>query len=87
MADSLFSRRDFSRALGALAVAFTAPRLPLTLDVQRARPAPPNAIHLNFNENPYGPSPKALASCVSRQSPFQQEPNRFPYPTSRLVSS
>src|SRR5580704_4966652 len=62
MADSLFSRRDFSRALGSLAVAFTAPRLPLTLDVQRARPAPPNAIHLNFNENPYGPSPKALAA-------------------------
>jgi histidinol-phosphate aminotransferase len=60
MADSLFSRRDFSRALGSLAVAFTAPKLPLTLDVQRARPAPPNAIHLNFNENPYGPSPKAL---------------------------
>jgi histidinol-phosphate aminotransferase len=62
MADSLFSRRDFSRALGSLAVAVTAPRLPLTLDVQRARPAPPNAIHLNFNENPYGPSPKALAA-------------------------
>jgi histidinol-phosphate aminotransferase len=62
MADSLFSRRDFSRALGSLAVAFTAPNLPLTLDVQRARPAPPNAIHLNFNENPYGPSPKALAA-------------------------
>ena len=62
MADSLFSRRDFSRALGSLAVAFTAPKLPLRLDVQRARPAPPNAIHLNFNENPYGPSPKALAA-------------------------
>jgi histidinol-phosphate aminotransferase len=62
MADSLFSRRDFSRALGSLAVAFTAPKLPLTLDVQSARPAPPNAIHLNFNENPYGPSPKALAA-------------------------
>src|SRR6202021_2710929 len=62
MADSLFSRRDLSRALGSLAVAFTAPNLPLTLDVQRARPAPPNAIHLNFNENPYGPSPKALAA-------------------------
>lgn len=62
MANSFFSRRDFSRALGSLAVAFTAPRLPLTLDDRRARPAPPNAIHLNFNENPYGPSPKALAA-------------------------
>ena len=62
MADSLFSRRDFSRALGSLAVAFTAPRFPLALDDRRARPAPPNAIHLNFNENPYGPSPKALAA-------------------------
>src|ERR1700723_88201 len=57
MADSLFSR-----ALGSLAVAFAAPKLPLTLDDRRARPAPPNAIHLNFNENPYGPSPKALAA-------------------------
>ena len=62
MANAIFSRRDFSRALGSLAVAFAAPELPLILDVQRARPAPPDAIHLNFNENPYGPSPKALAA-------------------------
>jgi histidinol-phosphate aminotransferase len=62
MADSLFSRRDFSRALGSLAVAFTAPRFPPRLDDRHLRSAPPNAIHLNFNENPYGPSPKALAA-------------------------
>ena len=62
MADSLFSRRDFSRALGSLAVAFTAPGFPPRLDDRHARPAPLNAVHLNFNENPYGPSPKALAA-------------------------
>ena len=60
MSASLFSRRDFSRTLGSLAVAFAAPRLPLELDDRQAKPAPLNSIRLNFNENPYGPSPKAL---------------------------
>jgi histidinol-phosphate aminotransferase len=75
---SLFSRRDFSRTLGSLAVAFAAPRLPLELDDRHAKPAPPNSIRLNFNENPYGPSPKALealGSCgqVASRYPLSSE--------------
>ncbi len=77
MADSVFSRRDFSRALGSLAVAFTAPKLPLGLDDRHAKPAPPNAIHLNFNENPYGPSPKALAALDSCGHVASRYPDSF----------
>jgi histidinol-phosphate aminotransferase len=68
MPHSLFSRRDFSRTLSSLAVAFAAPRLPgrpLRLDDRRNITAPENSIHLNFNENPYGPSPKALQALDS----------------------
>lgn len=65
MSASLFSRRDFSRTLGSWAAAFAVPRLPLELDDRRAKPAPPNSIHLNLNENPYGPSPKALEALGS----------------------
>jgi len=65
MSDSLFSRRHFSRTLGSFAVAFAAPRLPLRLDDRRNLTASENAIHLNFNENPYGPSPKALGALDS----------------------
>src|ERR1700724_3709679 len=72
MADS-----DFSRALGSLAVAFTAPKLPLGLDDRHAKPAPPNAIHLNFNENPYGPSPKALAALDSCGHVASRYPDSF----------
>ncbi|MGB8524652.1 MAG: histidinol-phosphate transaminase [Candidatus Acidiferrales bacterium] len=65
MPNSLFSRRDFSRTIGSLAVAFAVPRLPLRLDDRRNLTASENAIHLNFNENPYGPSPKALNALDS----------------------
>jgi histidinol-phosphate aminotransferase len=60
-----YSRRDFSRVIGqSLAIAFTAPGLrsvhagsPVA---NPAAPAQPPKILLNFNENPYGPTPKAL---------------------------
>jgi histidinol-phosphate aminotransferase len=65
MSDSLFTRRDFSRTLGSLAVAFAAPSLPLRLDDRRNVPVSENSIRLNFNENPYGPSPKALGALDS----------------------
>lgn len=77
MAGSVFSRRDFSRVLGSLAVAFTAPKLPLGLDDRHAKPAPPNAIRLNFNENPYGPSPKALAALDSCGHVASRYPDSF----------
>jgi histidinol-phosphate aminotransferase len=65
MADSLFSRRDFSRTLGSLAVALAAPDLPFRLDDRRNVAVSENSIRLNFNENPYGPSPKALGALDS----------------------
>jgi histidinol-phosphate aminotransferase len=74
---SLFSRRDFSRTLGSLAVAFAAPRLPLELDDRHGKPAPPNSIHLDFNENPYGPSPKALEALASCGQVASRYPDSF----------
>lgn len=70
-----FSRRDFSRLFGqSLAVAFANPRLPKLLDAQRHLPIPGDAIHLNYNENPYGPSPRALEALAS----CGQIANRYP---------
>jgi len=60
-----------------LAVAVAAPRFPLGLDDRRAKPAPPNSIHLNFNENPYGPSPKALEALGSCGQIASRYPDSF----------
>ncbi|MGA7028992.1 MAG: histidinol-phosphate transaminase [Candidatus Acidiferrales bacterium] len=72
-----FSRRDFSRLFGqSLALAFAAPRLPKLLDAQRHKPIPGALIRLNYNENPYGPSPRALealASCGSISNRYPDE--------------
>jgi histidinol-phosphate aminotransferase len=66
MTHNIFSRRDFSRLFGqSLAVAFATPRLPKLFDAQRRRPIPDGAIRLNFNENPYGPSPQALEALAT----------------------
>ncbi len=60
-----FSRRDFSRLCGqSLALAFATPRLSKLLDAQRHQPIPGAAIRLNYNENPYGPSPRTLAALA-----------------------
>jgi histidinol-phosphate aminotransferase len=59
----LFSRRDFARTVGgSLAAAMSAPYLHAAQGARHDQPAPEGAIHINFNENPYGPSPKALAA-------------------------
>ena len=81
MTAATHSRRDFSRIFAqSLAAAIAAPSLPnlnLTLlDATKRKPMPPGAIRLNFNENPYGPSPKAraaLADCgaISNRYPDQ----------------
>jgi len=67
MTEAICSRRDFSRIFGqSLAAALAAPCLPHLLDAAQRKPTPAGAIRLNFNENPYGPSPKtraALADC------------------------
>jgi histidinol-phosphate aminotransferase len=66
MTHNIFSRRDFSRLFGqSLALAFATPRLPKLLDAQRRGPIPDGAIRLNFNENPYGPSPQALEALAT----------------------
>jgi histidinol-phosphate aminotransferase len=57
----VFSRRDFSRVVGqSLAIAISAPYLRAAQGGRHDQPAPKGAIHLNFNENPYGPCPKAM---------------------------
>jgi histidinol-phosphate aminotransferase len=82
MTDAACSRRDFSRIFGqSLAVALAAPRLPNLLDAPQRRPIPTGAIRLNFNENPYGPSPKALAALADC-GPLA---NRYPDEAYRLV--
>lgn len=65
MASSPVSRRDFARTVGqSLAVAAAAPAL-LTQTANRHRPEPESGIHLNYNESPYGPSPKAMQALVA----------------------
>lgn len=67
MTSAIHSRRDFSRLFAqSLAAAIAAPSLPHLdlLDATKRKPMPPGAIRLNFNENPYGPSPKARAALA-----------------------
>lgn len=81
MTAATHSRRDFSRIFAqSLAAAIAAPRLPRLnlLDATKRKPMPAGAIRLNFNENPYGPSPKAraaLADCgpISNRYPDQAD--------------
>ncbi len=76
------SRRDFSRIFAqSLAAAIAAPTLPNLnlLDATERKPMPPGAIRLSFNENPYGPSPKAraaLAECGSISNRYPDEAYR-----------
>ncbi|MGH9758933.1 MAG: pyridoxal phosphate-dependent aminotransferase, partial [Candidatus Acidiferrales bacterium] len=75
MPSSHVSRRDFSRTLGqSFALLLAAPHIPI-LAASQGKTSPDGMIHLNFNENPYGPSPKsleALASCgaIASRYPF-----------------
>ncbi len=65
MSPAQYSRRNFSRVIGqSLALAFAAPALRAAYGVNptpyATAPAQAAKILLNFNENPYGPTPKAL---------------------------
>jgi histidinol-phosphate aminotransferase len=77
---SKFSRREFSATLSqSLALAFAAPALPTLLDARYGNAIPEGTIRLNFNENPYGPSPKAaaaLAACNSIASRYPDQASR-----------
>ncbi len=78
------SRRDFSRMLSqTLAAALAVPKLPNLkphpLDAPQTKAMPTGAIRLNFNENPYGPSPKAraaLADCAALSNRYPDEAYR-----------
>jgi histidinol-phosphate aminotransferase len=66
MGHALYSRRDFSRVVGqSLAFAASARYLGAAQAGRHDQAAPEGAIHLNFNENPYGPSPKALEALAT----------------------
>jgi histidinol-phosphate aminotransferase len=84
MTAAIHSRREFSRILGqSLAAAIAAPTLPNLnrLDAQQTNAMPLGPVRLNFNENPYGPSPQAraaLADCGSIS-------NRYPDAAYRLL--
>ena len=72
-----FSRREFSSAITkSLALAFAAPARPSFFDARHRHAVPAGAIRLNFNENPYGPSPKAAAaldSCAAITSRYPDD--------------
>jgi histidinol-phosphate aminotransferase len=82
MTTATHSRRDFSRIFAqSVAAALAAPSLPkLNLfDAQQPKPMPPGPIRLNFNENPYGPSPKAraaLADCAALSNRYPDDAYR-----------
>jgi histidinol-phosphate aminotransferase len=67
MSKKLFSRRAFSRTVGqSLALAFAVPRMRAPFSVALPEAGKRGFIRLDANENPYGPSPKAmdaLAAC------------------------
>lgn len=66
MKSSRISRRDFSLAFGgSLAAAAAASAFPNRHSADISAPEAPGTIHLNFNENPYGPTPKALAALAA----------------------
>jgi histidinol-phosphate aminotransferase len=79
MTAATHSRRDFSRIFAqSVAAALAVPSLPNLnlLDATERKPMPPGAIRLNFNENPYGPSPKAraaLADCAALSNRYPDE--------------
>ena len=64
---SQFTRRQFGRSFGAaLAAAAVSPKLIQAVAGGHLDPdVPAGAIHINFNENPYGPSPRAI-EAISR---------------------
>src|SRR2546426_11767327 len=72
MTATLLSRRHFARALGAAVGAIAvAPRLGRSGVVapapRRHAGLPPGAVRIDSNENPYGPSPKALEAMTFSQ--------------------
>ncbi len=61
------SRRAFAGSLGAAAgvAIFDTPLVTGVAEASARRPRPADAVILSSNENPYGPSPKALAAAAT----------------------
>jgi histidinol-phosphate aminotransferase len=68
------SRRAFAGTLGAATAAaiFDTPLLSRTAEAATKYPRPSDAVILSSNENPYGPSPRALEAAAKAAS------NRYP---------
>jgi histidinol-phosphate aminotransferase len=79
MSKQVYSRRDFSRtAVQSFAAALAVPYWQSAGDFRHAAAPPDGSIRINFNENNYGPSPKALealANCghIASRYPFSTE--------------
>src|SRR5207248_6576709 len=67
------SRRKFAQLLGAgAAVAIVRPAISLAIEPV-ARSTSTNVVRLSSNENPYGPSPKALKAMGDRSEEHTSE--------------
>lgn len=71
------SRREFGRAVGAaLSTAVIAPKIAgAAPHPRRPRGVPEDVIQLNSNENPYGPSPRALDAMTAAQQVAARYPD------------
>jgi len=76
MLNAPLSRRQFTRTIGAAAAALAAPRL-LESVAHASLPEgmPASTIQLDSNENPHGPSPKALEAITQSQSVASRYPD------------
>lgn len=72
-----FSRREFGRAVGAaLSTAAIVPKLASAAPhPRRPRGVSEDVIQLNSNENPYGPSPRALDAMTAAQQVAARYPD------------
>src|SRR5262245_63081401 len=67
MRQATLSRRRFASSLAAAGGALVAGLKPRVAHASRTRADAPHLIQLNSNENPYGPSPKALEAMSGAQ--------------------
>jgi histidinol-phosphate aminotransferase len=65
-----FTRRQFGRTFGAvLAAAYVSPNLMQAIPGgHQDAHVPSDAIHINFNENPYGPCPRAIEAITHSEA-------------------
>lgn len=76
MSSSLISRRFFAGTVGAtVGAALLSPRFLGTAEASLARGEPGDLIQLNSNENPYGPSARALEAIARSQKIASRYPD------------